>query len=112
MGDSYLTAKIKVDTDSGKSITLTMSDCLNVINTLLHHRMLQFDVDLDRKLMGRPIEQWESAGVWGETGNCFQYEGDFQCLTISVSLQDSHAIGGLPREEFRNKPNTPDPSNN
>jgi hypothetical protein len=109
--DCNLIPKIKVTLANGKTARLDLNDCMGVVNTLLHHKLLQFDIDLDRQAMKRPIEQWESLAVWGESG-CFRYDDEVSCLTVNIKVNDSNMIGGLPREEFRTKPNLPKASDN
>jgi hypothetical protein len=108
MNDRYrmchMTPKVSVELESGDTAELTLGDCMRVINQLMHHKFLQFDVDLPRTLMGRDIAEWEQVGVHGTGESCWQYEDDLDNLTITLQLDEITAIGGLPREEFRNIP--------
>jgi hypothetical protein len=99
-----MTPKVSVELECGDMAELTLGDCMRVINQLMHHRFIQFEVPLPKTLMGRDIAEWEHLHAHAGDDACWQYEDDMACLTITVQLDDDTAIGGLPREEFRNQP--------
>lgn len=108
MSDSYrrcyLLPKITVELESGGIADLTIGDCMRVLNQLMHHRFIQFEIPLPKKLMGRDIGEWEHIHASPASDACWQYEDDHENMTITVVLDEDTAIGGLPREEFRNVP--------
>jgi len=106
MGEQYrechLIPKFRVELEGGGHAELTIADCERIINTLMHHKLVDFEVNFaESNVMRRGVEQWEMIHLDGTSESCWRYE-DGESLTISLIVNDETCRGGLPREEFRN----------
>ena len=100
--ECHMVPKFRVELESGDEVELTLADCERIINTLMYHRLVQFEVNVaDRTLMRRDIGEWEMFHVDATKDGCWKYD-DCDTLNISLTVNDETLRGGLPREEFRN----------
>lgn len=94
----------RVHCANGKVAELTIKDVEALFNDLMHHRLVQFTVNLDRTVMTRPVQEWESVDVHARCGGAFVYDDLPGVLMVDVEVNSENVIGGLPREEFRTVP--------
>jgi hypothetical protein len=111
--DCQLVPRIKVELENGTTASLTLEDCSKVVNLLLHHKLMQFDVRLDESVMGQPIQHWDLLTVSGDGESCWSLDGE-PLLVLTVDVNDGECVGGRPRagEEENDYPNLPSASDN